>query len=734
MGSETQLAIRLRADGIGQVTSGLDAVAQSARQAAVDGENASRAIAGIGQSVGVASEQISPASNHVAESIARIGGAAEVSASQMRMARTIVVQNLINMGTAAVVTHGNIIATLSPLPDLLYGINQMGSGAAASARSVMLWGGSLAVVAASLVAVAVHASTTETRTREMTVALKAMGNASNITGEELRKLSEQAAAIGPFSRDETADAAKGLASRSLIPGSMYGDLLTASVNFSAATGQELTAGVNTLASALEKGYAGIRQLDDGMHFLTESERDQIRSMTSHGKQAEAMSVALNALNRQFKGLAQEGMSETSKAWNALGNAFSIQMDGLAEKAKGMFDWLTKALLVVPPSASVVTSHQPDIDPLSVIPTPTPKQRPEASSAYKAASTEKIKDLKERLGLEARVFSASAPMRSIVQAEIDAANLTKDQKLTEGDAATAKMLLTAQAHKQIAASARDATDVMRLNADAQERVAEAAGRSDVAMRRAAVENDIARFGYDKLKNSLGDYSAQAERAFEAEEKARRAQWAREIDGQVRSAERLAEAYRQHSVAAIDAAERSAMIEEAVKRVGVTAEEAAVKVDALLAHKWDQTALQLNRSGDPNLNYRMQSEELERARATGILSESAYAEHSKRNYHEMLEASKAWSDGAKLAVLDYTDEINNSAKQANTFFSGAFKKGEDSLVKMSTGGTKGFKDLKQSFLDFVDSMVEGLVRIGIQQEIMRPLAQTLFGGSGGGGGGF
>ncbi|GAB0058048.1 hypothetical protein SIID45300_02388 [Candidatus Magnetaquicoccaceae bacterium FCR-1] len=793
MGSETQLAIRLRADGIGQVTSGLDAVAQSARQAAVDSENASLAIAGIGQSAGVASEQIVPASNHAAESIARIGGAAEVSAAQMRMARTIVVQNLINMGTAAVVTHGNIIATLSPLPDLLYGINQMGSGAAASARNMMLFGGAFVAVAGGMAAVIAHAVTLESRTRQMNVSIKAMGDAAGITGEQLRKLSEAAATKGPFSRAETAEAANALASsHPLIAGNMIGKLLNTSVDFSAAFGKDLISGTNTLAGALEKGYAGIRQLDEQLNFLTRDELKQIETMTLMGKQTDAMGVALDALNRRFGGLAKEGMSESAKAWHSMTDEVSRFLDkvsnsdfvvsfmqrftdglkrmrgesdpadipirhglALGELTKGREQlaeaqqrlatlpegtWEYKRALADARTAQGwINKYQNEIASLKQ-PAPVQSQSVSASFAADADAqktkdqterdAKKIEELQKQLSGEARVLSVSAPNRPLMQARVDAENYAKTNNV---GVAEVQNLMTDAAFKRIAAAARDATDELRYNADAQGRVADAAAISDIAMRKAAVDNDIARFAVEKHGIQLEEYTEQARRMFDNENRARRNQWAREIDDQASAANRLSDAYKAHSVAAIDVAERENQIQDAVRRLGVTAEEAATQIDKLFAHKWDQVAVQLNRSGDPNLNYRMQSEELERARATGILSERAYAEHAKRNYHEMLEASKAWSDGARLAVLDYTDEINNSAKQANTFFSGAFKKGEDSLVKMITGGTKGFKNLKESFLDFANGMVEGLVRIGVQQEFMRPLAQTLFGGSGGGSGG-
>ncbi|MBF0261094.1 MAG: phage tail length tape measure family protein [Magnetococcales bacterium] len=741
MGSETQLAIRLRADGAGQVASALESTATTLRNVAGAGDQAASAVREIGvaanmtasalaSSISDTSAQslanITSAAARTREAVGGIGGAAEISAGQMMMARRIVVSNLVNMGQAAIVTRGNLIATLSPLPDILYGISQMGAGAAASARNLLLFGGAFVTVAGGMAAVIAHAVTLESRTRQMNVSIKAMGDAAGITGEQLRKLSEAAATKGPFSRAESADAAKALvAGHPLIAGNMIGKLLSTSVDFSAAFGKDLTSGVNTLAGALEKGYVGIKQLDEQLNFLTRDELNQIETLGLMGKQTEAMGVALEALNRRFSGLAKEGMSESAKAMHELSGAWSEMMDKLAKS-----DMITTILkntasffssVVHPPQLPSVIHDSVRDDPISDPAEPPPL--PENGKAVQDRASKKIEELQKQLAREAQVLSVSAQNRPIEQARVDAKAYANENNIGLDQV---ESLMTGAAYKRIAASARDATDELRRNADAQGRMADAAAISDIAMRQAAVDNDIARFAVEKHGFQLQAYTEQARRAFENEGRARRAQWAREINDQASAANRLSEAFKSHSVAAIDAAERENQIQEAIRRLGVTAEEAALQIDKLFAHKWDQTAVQINRSADYLTNYRMSMEELNKAKETGILTDRAYAEQSRRTELEMLESSREWSDGWRRAHMKYTDDAGNAAKQAEQLFNKSTQSIADGLVDMATASDRSFKGMLKSF----GNMAQGMLKEWLNMTIRAGMASQFGGGFGAG----
>ena len=84
----------------------------------------------------------------------------------------------------------------------------------------------------------------------------------------------------------------------------------------------------------------------------------------------------------------------------------------------------------------------------------------------------------------------------------------------------------------------------------------------------------------------------------------------------------------------------------------------------------------------------------------------------------EAERAWETGVAKALNDYIDTVSNAAAQSQKLFSDAFKGMEDALVNFVKTGKLDFKTL-------ADSIISDLIRIQIQNSIMKPLAQATSG---------
>jgi lambda family phage tail tape measure protein len=84
----------------------------------------------------------------------------------------------------------------------------------------------------------------------------------------------------------------------------------------------------------------------------------------------------------------------------------------------------------------------------------------------------------------------------------------------------------------------------------------------------------------------------------------------------------------------------------------------------------------------------------------------------------EAEHAWETGVTKALNDYIDTVSNAAAQSQKLFSDAFKGMEDALVNFVKTGKLDFKTL-------ADSIISDLIRIQIQNSIMKPLAQATSG---------
>lgn len=90
----------------------------------------------------------------------------------------------------------------------------------------------------------------------------------------------------------------------------------------------------------------------------------------------------------------------------------------------------------------------------------------------------------------------------------------------------------------------------------------------------------------------------------------------------------------------------------------------------------------------------------------------------------DTSRSFETGATQAINEYVDSATNAAAQVKQVFSNAFKGMEDALVDFVKTG-------KLDFSKLADSIISDLIRIQVQQSIMKPLAGLLGGGGGMGG---
>ena len=96
--------------------------------------------------------------------------------------------------------------------------------------------------------------------------------------------------------------------------------------------------------------------------------------------------------------------------------------------------------------------------------------------------------------------------------------------------------------------------------------------------------------------------------------------------------------------------------------------------------------------------------------------------EQDQREALRNSKAWTDGAKLAFLDYESSATNAAATAAQAFQSSMQLAEDAIVQMALTGKLEVKDM-------VVSWMADIARLAVRQGITGPLAgfiASLFGG--------
>ena len=110
------------------------------------------------------------------------------------------------------------------------------------------------------------------------------------------------------------------------------------------------------------------------------------------------------------------------------------------------------------------------------------------------------------------------------------------------------------------------------------------------------------------------------------------------------------------------------------------------------------------------------------------EQIYKVKLKNIYDKAQLDSDKWEDGAARALNRYGADATNAAKNAETVFSSAASKVEDTLVDMVSSGEFSFKKIG----DLIQDIEKDLLRAFIRQNVTGPIANALgglFGGSGG-----
>lgn len=81
----------------------------------------------------------------------------------------------------------------------------------------------------------------------------------------------------------------------------------------------------------------------------------------------------------------------------------------------------------------------------------------------------------------------------------------------------------------------------------------------------------------------------------------------------------------------------------------------------------------------------------------------------------QAERSWETGVTNAMNSYLDSVSNAALQSERLFSNAFRSMEDALVRFVQTGKLDFKSL-------ANSIIADLIRIQIQNSVMKPLAEA------------
>lgn len=137
------------------------------------------------------------------------------------------------------------------------------------------------------------------------------------------------------------------------------------------------------------------------------------------------------------------------------------------------------------------------------------------------------------------------------------------------------------------------------------------------------------------------------------------------------------------------------------------------------KMDDLQEQLSKGEIDKARYDKQTAILEDALAQRLVMQERY-------YKQLEQQQSNWANGANSAWQDYVTSAKDIAGQTYDVFSNAFSGMEDALLEFVMTGKLSFKEL-------ANSIISDIARIIIRTQVVAPLLNAVFGGSGGSGGG-
>lgn len=176
------------------------------------------------------------------------------------------------------------------------------------------------------------------RQRQFNIELTATGNAAAVTAERLDYLVKMEARRAGANRGETASALSAFIGNGYLNSEEeLQRSLSVARDLARVQGQELPAAAADFNRSLDGTIAGARRLDQAYNILTAAEYEQIRTLDEQGKKREVVNILLEATERRFKGLNEQGISPTTRYLKELGNAWTEFADkvGKAQITQGM---------------------------------------------------------------------------------------------------------------------------------------------------------------------------------------------------------------------------------------------------------------------------------------------------------------------------------------------------------------------------------------------------------------
>lgn len=588
------------------------------------------------------------------------------------------------------------------------------------------------------------------------------GNAAGVTEGQFNALAQSIATSTNTTIGSTRDALQGLASSGRISAEALGVATTAAQLLSKATGRSSTEIAQQFAKAADAPAKFAEELNKQYNFLNATQLAYIRSLEDQGRGQEALTLTFTQLIPRLQ-QAAGATSELGKAFQEAKNQVSAFFDSLVsglgrtdtaeqqlERVRAQIAELQRAgqtRYVFGPSLSDLQQQQAGLERTIA------GQREVAAIAGQRVQREQALDrvnkaLEQSLDRQKQKTKALADANALA----DAASLGRDDpRRLELLAGVNRRFNTGGGGQQRAELAADLAAIRATEAEKLTIYRNTEGVID-ALRSAGVLREAdyydAKRAYARLDQQAQEEAINAEiarlQAFKgsaaenldaqkqitqargqlAQVQAAGAAKAAILDIQQKSAvDALARSFRELEFAAVEAYQAT------VRRV-----EFVTGAQSMGDRARDQAADEFN----VRERYTRQIQQLEAQNRAGAFA-ADQAQFARRRqllldnqefelaqtaeaYRLLEEGRKKWENGVSVGIANVLDGASSTAEQTRALTEDAFRGLGDALTDVFTTGKADWSSLEKT-------IVSGITRIIVEQQLIRPLAQFLGGGPGG-----
>jgi lambda family phage tail tape measure protein len=594
------------------------------------------------------------------------------------------------------------------------------------------------------------------------------GNQAGITANQLQMAAEASAALGGATTNRAAELLASLAKAGDLGAQGLERYVSAALNLERAGGQAADKTVEAFNELGKSPVTAALRLNDSTNFLTSSIYRQIKSLEEQGRTAEAARVAadayadaiegrtpgmeasLNVLQRAWRGVAEEAKSALEQYLSAFRVATTQDQISDIRKQIAELEAAGQKGYVFGPSISDLRERERNLQELlrldqrSVERDRTRKQQLDASVVVERFATEALSK-EEKLKAELGRFNNAADLDGTdpeKRARIEAAIRAKYTDKATGERGLGRALLAEQL-QDIRSAEQERAAIYRQS----EAIIEAQRRAGLL---SEAEYYDARRGFIALDEASRTSALQAEIGRLQQFKGTAAEEAQARRDLTAATGKLNQARTEAAGrAALLAIEEQSLIDGAQAELQIQRTRADAEIDRIREGSRDyKTAAgmgdrrrtefleEINLKAEFTRRKAALEEDYVRGKFAGreeeyrqeltllITEEGRQLQALEEFQRKKREADANYRNGLSSGIENVIDDTFQTANRTARLTEDAFKGLGDALTDVFTKGKLSWSSLEQTIL-------KGITRIIVEQQLIRPIAQFLQGGSAAGG---